>query len=155
MPKFSWVNVTKIFWKAFCRIMEKSWNFLHIPRPKAHPKAQAWSCRGIGLLHARKSQQQLCTDNTVQIFSAPTKTKILHIWDSANATLLSITRKKSAKWIYGKELLWNYWGNLFSLSQSDTVKILHNIFKELTQLVPKLFTEYYSQEITFNEQSYA
>lgn len=75
---------------------------------------------------------------------------------STDATLLSVKRKmKSAKWTnYGKESLCNYWSNLFSLSQLDTVKILHNISKELTQFVSKLFTEDYSQEITFNEQGY-
>ena len=75
-----------------------------------------------------------------QIFSAPTKKKIFRIWDSADATLLSVKRKmKSAKWAnYGNESLCNYWSNLFSLSQLDTVKILHNVSKELTQFVSKL-----------------
>lgn len=62
---------------------------------------------------------------------------------------------KSAKWAnYGNKSLCNYWSNLFSLSQLDTVKILHNVSKELTQFVSKLFTEYYSQQIIFNEQDY-
>ena len=92
--------------------------------------------------------------DTAQIFSAPIKKKILRIWDSADATLLSVKRKtKSAKWTdHGKKSLCNYWRNLFSRSKLDTLKILNSISKELTQFVSKLFTEYFSQEITFNEQ---
>lgn len=36
--------------------------------------------------------------------------------------------------------------NLFSLSQLDTVKIPHNIARELTKAVSKLFTETFSRD---------
>lgn len=94
--------------------------------------------------------------DTSQIFSASNKKKILCIWESADTTLLPIKRKiKSFKGTnYGKESLYNYWSNLFSFSQFDGVKIVHDISKELTQFVSSLFMEYYSQEIKFNEQGY-
>lgn len=130
--------------------MKTSQTSPHFPRPE-HRTAEKQGCHKQGKDSSNGSRL-----DTAQIFSASNKKKILCIWDSADTTLLPIKRKiKSFKGTnYGKESLYNYWSNLFSLSQLDGVKILHNISKELTQFVSYLFMGYYSQEIQFNEQGY-